>query len=103
MLLTMAIEALMQLGQREQAAALYPLTKELVESGAMVLLAPGAPLIEKCIGAIAERWDEAESRFETSGGALSAHKGARRKRCDGAAGSRRAAHRKVRGYRCDGR
>ena len=67
--LTMAIEALTHLGQRDQAAALYPLTKELVEGGAMVLLAPGAPLVEKCvaIGAMAaERWDEAESRFETA-------------------------------------
>ena len=67
--LTMAIEALMHLGQRDQAATLYPLTKELVESGAMVLLAPGAPLVEKsvAIGAMAaERWDEAESRFETA-------------------------------------
>lgn len=66
---TMAIEALTHLGQRHQAAALYPLTKELVESGAMVLLAPGAPLVEKCvaIGAMAaERWDEAESRFRNS-------------------------------------
>ena len=66
-LMTMAIEALTHLGQRDQAATLYPLTKELVDSGSMVLLAPGAPLIEKfvAIGAMAaERWGEAASHFE---------------------------------------
>ena len=68
-LLVAAIEALVHLGQRDQAAALYPLTSELIESGSMMVLAPGAPLIAKvvAIGAMAaERWDEAESHFETA-------------------------------------
>ena len=64
-----AIEALWVIGERNGAADLYPLVRELRETTKIVRFALGAQLIERIagIGAAAGRqWDLAEGHFQTA-------------------------------------
>ena len=65
-MLESAIEALATLGEREDAALLYPLAREAVDSGAIIRVS-GAGLFQTLAGMAAscdEQWEKAEQHYE---------------------------------------
>ncbi len=65
-MLESAIEALATLGEREEAALLYPLAREAVDSGAIIRVS-GAGLFQTLAGMAAscdEQWEKAEQHYE---------------------------------------
>jgi class 3 adenylate cyclase/tetratricopeptide (TPR) repeat protein len=62
-----ALEVLAQLGERERAAAMYPLAKEALETGTVLRFYDGRPLdaIAGMAASAAEDWETAEEHFRT--------------------------------------
>lgn len=67
-MLMLAIEGLSVLGEKEQAAAFYPLACELVDNGAIALwpIFRFTQTVAAIAAAAAGRWDAAEVHFQTS-------------------------------------
>jgi serine/threonine protein kinase/tetratricopeptide (TPR) repeat protein len=62
-----AVEAMAGLGERDEAAGLYPLVIEAIDTGTVLMGCVN--LLQRCAGiaaAAGERWDEAEEHFETA-------------------------------------
>jgi len=61
------VEALAMLGDRRRAAELYPLVRELLQTGTVITWGSGLGLVDKTAGiaaAASGRWSDAEAHFE---------------------------------------
>jgi hypothetical protein len=65
-MLALVIEGLVMLGERSQAGQLYPLTRELVGTGAIMLwkISRFAQTIAGVAAAAARQWEAAEKHFQ---------------------------------------
>ena len=67
-MLALVIEGLVMFGERSQAAELYPLVCELVDTGALVLwpISRFTQTIAGIAAAAARHWEAAENHFQTA-------------------------------------
>ncbi len=63
---TLAVESLAVIGERDKAAALYPVLTDMIDDGSALTWAGLTQAYAGIAAAAGERWDEAERHFETA-------------------------------------